>query len=402
MGRTSLIMVIVVSTLILFFGGDLSKVSTSAYENYLDYYCKAVAHTIATSVANMACNEIYLSPNWRVGYSNLQIDGGTANATVDTVGGGKLRVVVTSQYNLVKDTIIVLWGLTAFSKFAYYSFIEGDIYWITGDTVWGPFHSQQRVNVSGDPVFYGKVTAKNGLFKKPKSSQPKFYGGFQAGVSLTLPVDFQPLKVAAQTGGRYVSKKDVSLTFNGDGSVTYQEGTGPVTTVSLSEYAGNGAIYVDNANLRIKGTLSGKVTVAATGSSGAAKGNVFLDDDVVYAHDPRNGPSEDLLGICADNDVVISENASNNSDIRIDGSVFSRSGGVKAENHNGRPVSGTIYLLGGIIQYQRGPVGTFSGSPPVIDHGFQKRYLYDDRLMVDSPPYFPTTGSYEILSWYER
>ena len=402
MGRTSLIMVIVVSTLILFFGGNLSRVSTTAYQNYLDYYSNAVAHSIATSVANMACDEIYLTPNWRTGYSNLHIDGGSADAEVDTVGEGKLRVVVTSQYNSVRDTIVVLLGITAFSKFAYYSYIEGDIYWITGDTVWGPFHSQQRLNVSGDPVFYGKVTAKNGLFKKPRSSDPKFYGGFQAGISLKLPVDLDPLKVAAQTGGRYISKNDVSLVFNSDGTVTYQEGSGPVTTTPLSSYAPNGAIYVDNANLRIKGTLSGKVTVAATGSSGAAKGNVYLDDDIVYAHDPTAGGSGDLLGICADNDVIISQNVANNSDIRIDGSVFSRSGGLKAENYNGRPVSGTINLLGGIIQYQRGPVGTFSGSPPVIEHGFQKRYRYDDRLMVDSPPYFPTTGNYEILSWYER
>lgn len=395
-------MVMIVSTLMLFFGGNLSKVSTSAYENYVQYYTKSMAHTIAASVANMACNEIYLSPNWRAGYANLHIDGGIASAVVDTVAGGKIRVTVTSEYNNVRDTIVVLWGLTAFSKFAYYSYIEGAIYWITGDTVWGPFHSQQRLNVSGNPVFYGKVTTKNGLFRQPKSSKPKFYGGYQTGVSITLPVDFQPLKVAAQTAGRYISKKDVSLTFNADGTVTYQEGSGPVATVPLTTYAPNGAIFVDNGNLRIKGTISGRATVAATGSSGAAKGNVYLDDDIVYAHDPRSGSSDDLLGICADNDVIITENAANNSDIRIDGSIFSRSGGLKADNYNGRPVSGTIHLLGGIIQYQRGPVGTFSGSPPVIDHGFQKKYRYDNRLMVDTPPYFPTTGSYEILSWYER
>jgi hypothetical protein len=56
-------------------------------------------------------------------------------------------------------------------------------------------------------------------------------------------------------------------------------------------------------------------------------------------------------------------------------------------------------MLGGIQQYQRGPVGTFSGSS--IVSGFRKNYRYDERLMIDSPPLYPTTGSYEVLSWYE-
>jgi hypothetical protein len=100
--------------------------------------------------------------------------------------------------------------------------------------------------------------------------------------------------------------------------------------------------------------------------------------------------------------VVITDNAANNSNVRIEAALFSLSGGLKAEHYNTRPVSGTIHLVGGITQYQRGPVGTFSGSPPVIVSGFQKNYRYDSRLMVESPPFFPTTGSYEILSWYER
>jgi hypothetical protein len=46
-------------------------------------------------------------------------------------------------------------------------------------------------------------------------------------------------------------------------------------------------------------------------------------------------------------------------------------------------------------------VGTFSGTPPVLQNGFLKNYLYDDRLMFDAPPFFPTTGNYEIVSWFE-
>ncbi len=402
MGRTSLIMVMGFSTFLLMIGIDLSKVSTAAYENYVNYYNEIAAHNIAISVANIYCNDLYRNPNSRPNVTGIAFAGGVANVKTDTLSGGRVRLRVTSEYQGVKDTVIIVWGQSKFSKFAYYSAIEGAIYWITGDTVWGPFHTQQRLNVSGNPVFYGKVTTKNGLFKSPSSSKPKFFGGYQSPVSLTLPMDMNPLKIAAQTGGRYISGKDVEITFNADGTLTVKEGSSSPQTMALSTYTPNGTIYVDHGNLRIKGTVSGKVTVAATGSSGAAKGNVRIDDDIVYKNDPRLGPSSDMLGICAQNDVIITDNAANNNNVRIDASVFSLSGGFKAENYNTRPVSGTIHLLGGIIQHQRGPVGTFSGSPPTISTGFLKNYRYDSRFMVESPPFFPTTGSYEILSWYEK
>lgn len=402
MGRTSLIMVMGFSTFLLMIGLDLSKVSTTAYENYLTYYNEIAAHNIATSVANLYCNELYINPNARPTISGISFAGGTANVATESLSEGKVRMVVTSSYQGILDTVVILWGQSKFSKFAYYSAIEGAIYWITGDTVWGPFHTQQKLTVSGNPVFYGKVSTKNGITKSPSSSKPKFYGGYQSPVNITLPADLDPLKIAAQTGGKYLNNTDVEIEFLANGDLKVKEGSGPVTTVSLASYAPNGTIYVNNANLRIKGTISGKVTVAAMGSSGAAKGNVWIDDDVIYKDDPKLGPSADILGICAQNDVIITDNAANNSNVRIDASIFSLSGGLTAQNYNSRGVSGTLDLLGGIVQRQRGPVGTFSGSPPVINNGFQKKYRYDSRLMVESPPFFPTTGSYEILSWYEK
>ena len=64
-----------------------------------------------------------------------------------------------------------------------------------------------------------------------------------------------------------------------------------------------------------------------------------------------------------------------------------------------RKVGGNINLIGGIIQDTRQAVGTFSGGK--IVSGFAKQYKYDDRFLVASPPFFPGTGGYEIVSWYE-
>lgn len=406
MGRTSLIMVVSFNLVFATIGFNLSKVAVDAYDNYIDYYNRTVARHIATSAANMAATQITFNPNWRTGYPNTNFGGGTYNASVTTVDSGRIQLVVNATYNNKTATTVLLLGLTKFSKFAYYSKIEGAIYWITGDTVFGPFHTQQRISVSGSPVFMGKATSKNGIFLSPSNSTPKFLGGYQSGVDINLPTDFSALRSYAQNGGKYTNNQDMYLRFNPDGSVTYRFGSWtapPAYTEPITTFAPNGVLMVDNANLHIKGQVNGKLTISATGSSGVSKGNVWVDSSVTYQTNPLLDPSSsNMLGIVCDNDVIVTDNTNNNNPangVKIHASILSKSGGLKAENYNTRPVAGTLTLLGGVQQYQRGPVGTFGGGG--IVSGFQKNYRYDERLMIDSPPLYPTTGSYEVLSWYE-
>lgn len=402
MGRSSVFMIIGFNMIFMAIGFNISRISTTAYENYLSYYDRSTAHRIASSAANMACSEVSFTPNWRTGYSNVSYLGGRFSVAVSDLDSGRIQIVSNGEYQSTTAQVRIVLGISSFSKFAYFSNIEGGIYWITGDTVWGPFHTQQKLTVAGDPVFYGKVTAKNGLTKSPSSSKPKFYGGFQQGVSIDLPSNLNPLVAAAQSGGAYYNNQDLWLEFHANGKVTYRVGsaTATPTTVPLSTFAPNGVIMANNGNMRIKGKVSGKLTISATGSSGLAKGNVYVDSSVTYVNNPTTGASNDMLGIVAENNVVITDNANNAGNVNLHATVFSRSGGLTAQNYNSRAAGGTLNVLGGIQQYQRGPVGTFSGSGTIAS-GFRKNYRYDERLYVDTPPFFPTTGSYEVLSWYE-
>ena len=85
----------------------------------------------------------------------------------------------------------------------------------------------------------------------------------------------------------------------------------------------------------------------------------------------------------------------NINDINIDAAIYAETGGFGAENHNSRGFSGDINLLGGITQKERLPVGSTAGD------GFWKKYKYDKRLMNASPPAFPGTGGFEIVSWFQ-
>ncbi|MBI3579541.1 MAG: hypothetical protein HY089_09065 [Ignavibacteriales bacterium] len=412
MGRTSLIMVMSFSALLLMMGYRLSNVSTTAFENYEQYYDRVKSHNIASSIANMACNVLYRVPNSSVNWTNISLSGGTANVnvtywsstntSVDSIFRGKVKLLATSLYNGYRDTIVIIWGQSSFSKFAYYSAIEGAINWATKDTVFGPFHTQDKMTVNYSPVFMGKATNKLGLIKNPSSSTPQFLGGYQTGIDINMPSDMNPLKNAALSAGKYLKGKDLILNFNADGTLRYKEGSGPWTVTTISAYAPNGALVVDSGNVTIHGVFTGKLTVAALKNVVTnTKGKIFLDSSLVYKNNPQTGPSDDVLGLCGEDSLVIKQNSNNNSGIKIQAALFSLTKGLGAENYASGSPRGTIQLLGGVSQKQRAAVGTLDGSGNIVS-GYSKSYRYDERLMNQSPPFFPTTGSYEILSWYEH
>jgi len=402
-GKAALFLVVGFSLIFLAIGKNFGSLSTSAVDNLTDYYTETVAHDIAVTGANMAANKIFFDPTWTAGYNNLSYQNGILNVNVSVLDAFKniRQITSTGSFNGVTNTVSVTLQPSKFSKFAYYSISEGGtIWWITGDTVWGPFHTQDYLRVSGRPVFWGKATTKKKLIKYNSSAKPYFYGGFEKGVDLPLPLDgLTPIENAADADGyKFTSKDTVYLTFAVDSLKIKYAWNGATTTVLASSFAPNGVIFAKNSVLRLQGIVKGQYSVVASGSSG--KGKIFLDDDIVYNSDPRDNPSsEDMLGILAKNDILITQNVANNSSIDIHASIYSESGGFGAQNYDTRPVSGNINLLGGIIQNTRRAVGTFSGS--TINHGFSKRYRYDDRLMFSSPPMYPGTGAFEIVSWLE-
>jgi len=173
-----------------------------------------------------------------------------------------------------------------------------------------------------------------------------------------------------------------------------------------------------NGNVGVSGTLNGRITLYA-------KGSIVLLDDLRYANDPVTGVCRDILGLIADKDIVIADNALNTpqtldggsssdidravddtKDVYIHGVMMALGTSFRVENYNSGPTNvndcdissngrGCIYLSGGLIQQSRGAVGTSSGS------GFAKRYSYDHCAVVNPPPYFPTTGRFQDNRYLE-
>jgi hypothetical protein len=404
-GKAVLIVVAGFSLIFLVVGQNFGNISNRSVDNYVDYFNETVAHNIAVSGANMAANEIYIDPLWDDGYENIQYQYGELDIDVNIIDvyQNHREIVATGEYEGVSSTVRVTLAPSKFSKFAYYSVYEGgNIWWTKNDTVWGPFHTQDYMRVYRRPVYYGKATTKKKLiyYTSKEKDKPYFYGGFETGVNLELPTDgVAKLELVADDDGfKFTGEDTVYMRFELDTLKFRFSYNDPDSSLYLPGAAPNGVVFAKNSVVRLSGTIRGQYSVGCSGSSG--KGKIYLDNDIVFEKDPRIHPtSTDLLGIIAKNEVIMTDNAPNHDDINIHGSIYCESGGFGAENYSSRPVSGNINLLGGIIQHTRRAVGTFNQYG--IASGFAKRYRYDDRLMIASPPGFPGTGSFEIVSWLE-
>jgi Tfp pilus assembly protein PilX len=187
-----------------------------------------------------------------------------------------------------------------------------------------------------------------------------------------------------------------------------------------------GVIYVDG-KVAISGVVRGRVTLASTSS-------IIIADDVRQATDPGAGVCDDILGLFAQQDVIVSDNMIN-SPVKVGSSSYKtmdpdgdRNEFIHAvvlaldnftvEDYDQGPTNaekcestnwgrGCLYLTGGIIQKTRGAVGLVDG------HGYVKRYTYNTCALSEPPPYFPTTGhfvknriyeldptNFDVAAWY--
>lgn len=425
-GKGTILIVLGFTISFLAFGRNFLNLTKRSSDNVFDYYSQTKAHNIAVSAANFACNELFMDRTWDDGFSLTDFQGGEYKVDIrDTLVDSKV-VESIGYYNEITDVVRIVLQPSSYAKFAWYTGNMSSKIFISGDTVWGPFHTQSQLNVGGDAVFWGKTTTLKGLNYVDKTADPKFYGGIEHGVDIPLPVNYQFDNernaaidgVTNHGGSSYFENTDVWLTFFDDGTVEYRTGSGPDSSTysapvreDLSTFAPNGVVYLKKGDIYMSGTLKGKLTVGSGESSGAGSGNVYLVDDIVYPEDPMvwdptakkytpNNDCENMLGILATNNVVIANTDANvaDKDIRVDASIFCAQGGFKMEDPT-IPPSGTLYLRGGVVAAKEEILA--ATKKDALTAGYKKFVIFDERMMLNIPPSFPNTGKLEVMSWYE-
>jgi hypothetical protein len=186
---------------------------------------------------------------------------------------------------------------------------------------------------------------------------------------------------------------------HGDGVAiirTSKNGT-PVDSVHIAG-AGFTGVIMGNDSVHVQGTLDGQLTISSN------MGNIYVEDNLFYEQDPRIVlSSRDLLGLVAEQSVIIADNPANQTDCVIQGNIFARSGSLTAENFANGTIRGRLTIYGSIVQDVRGPVGT--NLDGVLNSGYLKSYAYDPRLYDPNfrpptyPGYIPATSP--VIGWWE-
>lgn len=207
-----------------------------------------------------------------------------------------------------------------------------------------------------------------------------------------------------------------TVTVDKQNDVMYRQvGSGPITTISG---AGNGVVYSTGNITSLSGTIGDNIvggspaavtfrsayTIATDVNNGK---NITVTGNLKHKtpYDPELNPnavsnlSAGTVGLIGRN-VTVAAGSPQNMEIDaviLAGSSSTSDGSFGVADYNTKIPTGTLKVLGGIIQKARGAVGTLSGN--VIGTGYTKDYWYDARMADNPPPFFPTTGGYDKISW---
>jgi hypothetical protein len=180
--------------------------------------------------------------------------------------------------------------------------------------------------------------------------------------------------------------------------------------------AGNGVVFCSGNITSLSGTIADNVvsgndithrnsfTIATDVNAGK---NIVVTNNLKHLtpYDPLLSPNDPAnfksgtLGLIGRN-VTVGAAAPKNMEIDaviLAGSENTADGSFGVANYNTKIPIGTLKVLGGIIQKARGAVGTLSGG--ALATGYAKDYWYDARMADNPPPFFPTTGGYDRISW---
>ena len=391
-GRASTIMVMGFVVLLSFQITSMSRRSTLAVENAVDDYMRMTAHQIAVSGMNIAASKLYQDFDWRTGFNNVPFQEGMLSVSFGS-SGDTIEVYSVSTYRTIVDTVKAYFtGSSIYTDFAAFTGNENGCAWAPGDTIWGPIHTNGRLNHQNNSsiVFMGKVTAGQGISAPPKNAKTKFLGGYEVGVFLPEVNNMTGL-IASSLGGGYVFPTftdTLKLEFLSTGNIIVYRNSTVVYAdpgVPLTSIAPNGVIY----SLGPIEILGGTVNTHATGVSIGSGKDIIFRDEVNYLDDPESNPnSDDMIAFIAKDNIYFDNGTK--SDWYMQCILMAVSGSLTATNMT---KNGSFDYYGSYYQANRGNAKMF--------HSFNKKYKYDLRLHNKKPPSYPGLSNLALVAWWE-
>ncbi len=336
--------------------------SDRAIENFVNYYDSTYAHVMAISAINILADSLF----WNQGSADLtNIDipsvsfrgGSFSMSTEPDTLDGEYIVIATAVSNyagyrgrVIRDSVQILLQPGRFNQWAYFTDKDSNIYWATGETLDGRYHTNGTLYLDGAPVFKDNVSTGRGLTTLQRAPTlvspnklPDSYGNkliapsYQSGVIIPMPnslanyTQVQNIKLLTDTtykGSSYAY--DVFVTFAG-ASMSYYTTVSKVTTsygvttitqvgrtpatgttnIALNNlgdanYNGLGSVVViQDGDLHVSGSVNGRVSLVAIQGSGTTARvssssygkveGVSTDVDMTYGNGTGNHNSGNII-----------------------------------------------------------------------------------------------------------
>lgn len=300
--------------------------------------------------------------------------------------------------------------------------ICGEITFVTGDEVAGPFHSNDDILTSGSPSFGtsgGNDRVEiSGTSYRPSSANPVFNPTLRTGAAeLEPPATNSSLEAVTDPGYAFKGQTTIKLNDTTMQVTNSALNGGAATTMAWPE---SGVVYVGNGtcgtrynptswntktagcgDVRVSGTYNKDLTIAAQG------------DLIVTGNTTRtNSSSTALLGLISDQFVRVwhpvdqegsnytsCNESSSPTNMTIHAAILTLSGSFTVDNYWCGNSLGNLTVDGAIAQRHRGVVGTGNGNT-----GYIKKYSYNQDLKFRSPPHFldPLQASWRVLRQGEQ
>jgi hypothetical protein len=178
---------------------------------------------------------------------------------------------------------------------------------------------------------------------------------------------------------------DTRIRFFPDGSYMWRTNgaTGAGYMNSPTEHP---VYFIANAGstVYVQGSVAGSILVYSPQ-------RIVIEDDITYAHDPRQIPSSrDYLGLVSDRYIeVASPNMTGPGDLEVHAAIFAGRRFVIRDYDNSRSRPATLRIYGSVS------AGSLSASEP----RYATEIEYDQRFEQRRPPGFPFTRRFEADQW---
>jgi hypothetical protein len=384
----------------------------------------------------------YLDPQGaQVGQFSLQItppEDGSSIVTIRSTGW-------VDEFSKVKRTIKAQYGIPSMAE---YSFLSNASHWYgEGSVIYGPIHSNNGIRMDG--INYSTVSSAKDDYQcgwetgcQPPTNKPGVWGsgGDQGLWRFPVPAidfdsvsfDFAGMKESAEESGLYLDDSGAQ----GYHLIFFENGTFRVNRVESTDYlegysvpglglgeeglggcrrkyqlitsevlignydiADTPIIFAED-DLWVEGTINGRVTVAAVRFPiSSSDANIWIPNSITYADYEGNTS----LGLVAQNYIFITRDVPDY--FQIDGVLMAQKGAVIRHGYFDwcggveGAVKQKLTINGSVISYFKS-YWNYGDGP---ESGFIERELnFDTNILYNPPPYFPTSGEYEFISWTEE